>query len=405
MTRDVGIETDRQIVLGLGGTVDYEICLEETIINDLVSELDISMNELGTVGSIHDIRDLLITILTYIQHGTGGEEFVSNSKDLINFSRHFKYTVSLGGTCVRAAIVQAIFGRSCIIHLTSISDEVRKLLPRKISYICSARKDTLDPHLIVQFREGFKVKIKDEIVKAPQPSRIIFTNDPPNRELIIAEELGEALSQAPLFLISGLNCIQDINTLEMRVKEIKNHMKKMPKEAIVVFEDAGYHLQAIRRRALVLLHDCLDIFSMNEDELRSYIERDLDLLNEEKVHEALVELAPKIPAPLLIIHSRFWSIAFGKASEKYRVHLQAAIDVASTRFCYGENLGRTQLRAVQKSPKHPDGQNFSLRLEARFSGRGICIPGYDLKVVNPTTIGLGDVFIGGLVGSISGIEF
>jgi ADP-dependent phosphofructokinase/glucokinase len=394
-----------KIVLGLGGTVDYEIYLEEDVINKLILDFKISNKELKNIESIDNMRDLLITVLNYIKSGKGGERFVKNSQLIIDFSKYFDYRISLGGTCVRAGIIQSAFGGSCILHLVSISDEVRDLLPKDITYICSAEQDTLDPHLIIQFKEGFKFKIQDAVFEAPQPSRLIFTNDPPNRELKISEKLGEVLAQAPLFLISGFNCIQDLNILEMRISEVKKQIKKLPQGAQVIFEDAGYHLPEICSQALILLQGCLDIYSMNEDELQVYAKRAIDLLNVEDVYDAILHVSQTIPAPLLIVHTRYWALAYGNEADKSRVHLQAAIDIASTRFCYGENIGRSELHLTQHQPKHIESKKFSSQLESKFSGRGICLPGYDLKVENPTTIGLGDVFIGGLVGSLSGIKF
>lgn len=405
MQEDKVKQSISQVVLGLGGTVDFEIKLDETLLDNLVSHYKITTEDLKKIDFVQNERDLIITFLCFIKQGTGGEIFVLNSELLIQFAEKFKYKITLGGTCIRAGIVQSQFGRKCILHLVSINDHMRNLLPKDISYICSADQDTLDPHLIVQYNEGFKVNINGEILVASQPSRIIFTNDPPNRELVISSNLGKVLSQAPVFLISGFNCIQDMEILENRIAEIKTHMLCLPERAKVIFEDAGYHVEEIRDRAVKLLAEIVDIFGMNEDEMQNYLNRKLNLLDVNEIMPALFELAKKISAPILIIHSRYWSIAFGKGATELQPHLQAAIDVASTRFCFGDHIGENEIRTTKRNSKNLQAIEFAKELEIRLNGRGICLPGYEIHSINPTTIGLGDVFVGGLVGSLSGITF
>ena len=70
---------------------------------------------------------------------------------------------------------------------------------------------------------------------APHPNRLIYVNDPPNRELRIAAELGDALRTADVFLLSGFNAMQDPATLESAPgARCAKHMRRCPPDALVV---------------------------------------------------------------------------------------------------------------------------------------------------------------------------
>jgi len=87
----------------------------------------------------------------------GGERFVSQSKFIEEFASRFQKVITLGGTCVRAAMAMEAFDIASTIHLVSINDDTRRLLPKSAKYICSDDKDTFDPHLIVQFPQGLHI--------------------------------------------------------------------------------------------------------------------------------------------------------------------------------------------------------------------------------------------------------
>jgi ADP-dependent phosphofructokinase/glucokinase len=390
------------IVLGLGGTVDYEIALDRKVIESLISNWSISDLEIKGDVTILNERDLLLTLLHFVKSGTGGERFVTNSKDLISFASRFKTIISLGGTCVRAGIAMSYFGVESTVHLVSTSEEVRERIPSLVSTICSADHDTLDPHLIVQFNENFEIKSGDISIKALQPSRIIYTNDPPNRDLVISEELGDALKGSSVFMISGFNCIQDRAVLDQRIADLKRHMKNMPEGATLFFEDAGYHVPALSQVVRDEFLASIYVYSMNEDEMQGYIGRKVDLLEVEDVFISLTELRELIPAKNLVVHTRYWSIVIGVDSSKLVWPLQSGINMASTRFAKGDLFTPDEYYEVTQYSKSALGVDFAERMERKLGSEGRCLPGFELRVNNPTTIGLGDVFVGGFVGALAG---
>ena len=119
-----------RIALGFGDNIDYEIVWNSKVIETLISQYNIHHDELGINRVISGERDLVISILSFLRSGTGGERIVSSSAILEHFSRNFKKKITLGGTPVRAAIAMRKLGYTSALHLVTINDHVLGLLRR-----------------------------------------------------------------------------------------------------------------------------------------------------------------------------------------------------------------------------------------------------------------------------------
>ena len=177
------------LVLGLGGTVDYEVIWDSTVLENLVGTYGITAEELDPWIPITSERDLLLTLLGFLREGKGGERFVATAELLESFAAHFAKRITLGGTCVRAALAMDRLGIPSTLHLVSINDHVRRLLPESCRYVSSATADSYEPHVILQFEQGTTVGVGDVEIVAPHPNRVILVNDPPNRDLVISDDL------------------------------------------------------------------------------------------------------------------------------------------------------------------------------------------------------------------------
>jgi hypothetical protein len=62
-----------KLVLGLGGTVDYEIAWDSGVLEGLVVEYGIRAAELTTTIAIESERDLVVALLGFVKDGAGGE--------------------------------------------------------------------------------------------------------------------------------------------------------------------------------------------------------------------------------------------------------------------------------------------------------------------------------------------
>jgi ADP-dependent phosphofructokinase/glucokinase len=373
------------VVLGLGSCLDYEISWDATVLDDLVIEYGIAADEVGTEVVVDTERDLVRSILGFVADSVGGERFVASSSVLEMFAARFPRRITLGGTNVRAAVAMSRLGLRSTVHLVSIDDHVRTLLPEGVSTVCSAVRDSTAPHLIVQFPAGARVRVGDQVLQSARADRLIYANDLPNREMVLSPDLGTALTVARLFLVSGFNSMQDGETLDRRLAELREYMAALPGDAVVVYEDAGFHVPDLSRRVRGHLLDRVDVYGMDAA----------------AVAAALPLLHGAVPAPVLVVHTGCWSLAYrpgdGIDAQVLREALECGTAVAGARYLHGDEFTAADVGALGPAERNVAGAAFAEALEALVPGQVVCVPSLALDTPAPTSVGLGDAFVGGLV--------
>lgn len=391
----------RDVVLGLGGTVDYEVAWDPAVMRELVQSYAIRPDEVSTSVVVSSERDLVRSVLGFVRDGVGGERFVASSDIVEAFSARFARRLTLGGTCVRAAAVLSGLGIPATVHLVSIDDHVRRSLPAGVSYLCSATRDSTDPHLIVQFPAGARIRVGAVELCSVRANRLIYVNDVPNRELVLSHDLGRVLSTAGVFLVSGFNSMQDPDLLDTRLHDLREHMQQLPAGALVVYEDGGFHVPALSRQIHERLLDLVDVYGLNEDEMQAYLGRRLDLLDPGAIAAALGELHDVIGVGTIVVHTAFWSLAFGPGAQDYRPALESGTCTAGARYLHGDDVTEADLRALTSNLRRPDGEAFARAIEALLPGEVCCVPSFELSSPAPTTVGLGDCFVGGFIAPLA----
>lgn len=390
-----------RVVLGLGGCVDYELTLTADVLGGLVTEYGVRAAELATPAPVTGERDLVVSILGYVARGGGGEHFVASAPALETFAGRFPHRATLGGTSVRAGLLMSRLGVPSTFHLVSIDDTVRRLLPPDVEYTCSGVEDTFYPHLIVQYDRGLRVRAGDLDITAPYPNRLIYVNDPPNGTMLLADELGHRLRAAEIFLVSGFNAMRDEDELDDRLASLRAHMRRLPPGAVTYFEDAAYHEPAFSRRVRDALLDEIDVYGMNEDEMQSYLGHPVDLLSTPEVADALAAVHTLIPAPTLVLHTKYWAAAVGTCAGEYADALDTGTVAAATRYRHGDDLTGEDVDRMRLRPRRPESVAFAAALHERMGNRVRCVPGFALDVAHPTTVGLGDTFVGGFLAALA----
>jgi ADP-dependent phosphofructokinase/glucokinase len=381
------------VVLGLGGCVDYEVKLTAPVMERLVTEFGITAAELTTPRAVTDERALVVSILGYVASGGGGEHFVASPAALSTFADRFEHKTTLGGTAVRAGIVMDRLGVPSTMHLVTVNDTFRRLLPASTRWINSGREDTFYPHLIVQFDQGLRI---GDVV-APLANRLIYVNDPANESMALSADLGDVLRDATVFLVSNFNAMRDERLLDQRLAVLREHMRQLPAEAVTYFEDAAYHEPSFSARVRDALLPEIDIYGLNEDELQAYLGRTVDLLSVDEVAAALTEVHQLIPAPVLVLHTKYWALAMGARAASYSEALTTGTVLAATRYIHGDDLTDDDIEATRRLPRRS--AEFLEALAGHVPVHGV--PGFLLDVANPTTVGLGDTFVGGFLAAVA----
>jgi ADP-dependent phosphofructokinase/glucokinase len=386
-----------EIVLGLGDNIDYEIRWNSSIIEDLVREHGISAGELATGAEIRTLRDLLVSILGFMEKNSGGERFVHNADIIEAFSGRFEKKITLGGTAVRAAITMGKLGYSSAVHLVTMNEHVTRLLPADCERLCSGDVESSYPHLIVQFRAGDAVHANDIHIETNRANRIIYTNDPDNARMRLHPGLGSLLAGAKVFLVSGFNAMNDPVLLKERLAELREVLKNIPEDTTVFFEDGCYHVPELSGIVREYLLPYIDIYSLNEDEFEGYVGRPVSWSDAGAVVRALEDLRAVIPAAVLAVHTRHWALAFGEDSGKYKKALLGGITMATSRFRFGDDFTREDYAETGRLPPEEEGRTFAADIEAAAGRKICCVPSFLVSEKNVTTIGLGDTFVGGFL--------
>ncbi|MCU1526954.1 MAG: hypothetical protein JWP75_717, partial [Frondihabitans sp.] len=83
--------------------------------------------------------------------------------------------------------------------------------------------------------------------------------------------------------------------------------------------------------------------------------------------------------------------------------LEEGMLTAAARYLYGDAAGPTELERVRELPRQAACVRFATDLERRFAGTLVFLPAYDLVTDRPTTIGLGDSFVGGFIAALASV--
>lgn len=242
-----------RIALGFGNNIDYEIVWDSRVIEEMVIQYGIQNDELNINHAVSTERDLVISILGFLKAGVGGERIVSSSDVLERFSQNFRTQITLGGTSVRAAIAMRKLGYTSALHLVTINDHVRRLIPQDSPYVCSNTHDSLYPHLIVQFGKDDRIKVGDIDICANQENRIIYHNDDDNITMNLNEDFSDLITGAQVFLVSGFNAMRSEALLLKRLESLGRIMKNLPGDAVIFYEDGGYYNTKLRQRIFSFL--------------------------------------------------------------------------------------------------------------------------------------------------------
>ena len=389
---------NQRIALGFGNSVDYEIVWDSKVFEDLIVHYNILAAELTTDGAIDSERGLLVSILAFLKAAQGGERFVAASSIIEDFSQRFAKKITLGGTSVRAAIALQKLGCTSALHLVTLNDHVRRLIPPDSPFVCSNASDSSHPHLIVQFSQNAAVKAGDISIRARQPNRLIYHSNDDNIAMKLNEDFADLIADAKALLITGFNAMQSRPLLASRLESVIRMMRRLPKDALVFYEDAAYFDPDCSRLLYRALEKHIDIFSLNEDELQAHLNRKVALLDVMQVQQALADLQQQIPTPVIVLHTKHWALAYGRQAKRFAKPLKVGASMATARFCYGDDFTQRHCREIARLRPKPENAMFAASINK--TDRIICVPVADVEPRLAATVGLGDAFVGGFLSAL-----
>jgi ADP-dependent phosphofructokinase/glucokinase len=220
--------------------------------------------ELDIDTPVSDERQLVVSILSFLKSGGGGERFVASPEIIESFARRFQCSVTLGGTPIRAAIALERLGYDAALHFVTMNEHVRRLMPRNCAYVASCAAEHIYPHLIVQFTEG--AALRPAKTSSPRPNRIIYDNDPENVEMKLNVDFAKFCPGAKVFLISGSMRCRAPRWRRAHRRAAKNQ-KKLPKRPSSAMRTADLRRPAAQSRPGRPWRKSTS-HGMNEDELR-----------------------------------------------------------------------------------------------------------------------------------------
>jgi ADP-dependent phosphofructokinase/glucokinase len=388
------------IALGLGNNTDYELVWDSKVFEACIREYGIFQQDLEERRKIFTEKDLVITLLQFFQSERGGECVLDNPAVASQFASRFRYDVTIGGTCPRAGIAMDKLGYSSCMHLVTMNDEIRKLLPEKSTFVCSNPGVSYDVHLIIQYTPGKRICANDIDITTVRANRIIVDDDHNNQVMNLSDDFFmNHLADTKVFLVSGFNVMVDHDLLKTRLLYMRKQLKRLKKQGTRIFyEDACFVSERSNELCKEYLFDYVDVYSFNEDEMSDYVGCPLDLLDAEGVAKVAAELQAKFQVPLIVVHSRYWALAYGERAPEYVHCLKGGVTMATTRFRFGDAfVEAAQYEDTYNLPALPKGRRFADAFHAVVGDRGYCVPAFEVPQEKATTIGLGDAFVGGFV--------
>ena len=202
--------------------------------------------------------------------------------------------------------------------------------------------------------------------------------------------------------MSGFNTMKSVDELRVRLAELADMLRGVPRGTPVVYEDAGFHDEAMRAVVLEVVPSLAGVHSLNEDEARHYLGRETDLADPREVVAMMEGLLEILGTPTVMVHTSRYAACIGAEAVLYRDAAQAGCVMASTRFACGDRYGRAEHSAIAASPREAIGVALAGAPAVRRAGVLIA-PSYEVRASTPTTIGLGDAFIGGVMAHLAAV--
>ena len=405
--------------MGYTSNLDLLCDFQVDKLNELLAEYmsGEDLTKMKPAKMIRTMQELLETVVYYCINGIGGEADVEDP-ELVKSSFSFKN--GMGGTAVQAAMALAQIGGKTLVHLTDDSKEVCELLHSSYIHVVLGNGELgftdqvishnpQETHFIVQFKKGDQVRLGEQVIAIPCSNRLILTKNTVNEYLPLWEPyfkwIEQNAKQVTSNVLSSFNSILEKEVLKDRLQYVKNHVeiyRRNNPDGIVYFEDAHYHNEEVRRLCVETLYPCVDILSMNEEELQYTLKEmygyDVDIDDIYSCIDGVEFLLDKFHIKKgVIVHTKDYAMFVGD-SENIDIEngLMYGMIMATAKASHGNYGTKEQIRQVLELGVSEKGLSNLKKVEERgYGSRVILVPTKYIDKPN-YTIGLGDSFTGGV---------
>jgi len=104
-----------------------------------------------------------------------------------------------------------------------------------------------------------------------------------------------------------------------------------------------------------------------------------------------------IPVPVIVVHSMYWTLAYGDNAQAMARALKGGVTMATTRFRYGDDFTVENYREIENLAPDPEGAQFAAAISELLGNKVCVVPVAQVDQSTGTTIGLGDAFVGGFL--------
>lgn len=404
--------------LGLTSNLDLLCSFDGKMFSALLERYlpDGKLEEMRPAPMIRTMEELLETVVYYCRSGIGGEADIENAGMIRDT---FVCRNGMGGTAVQAAMALQRIGCPSIVHLSDDSEEVCGLLNLPGIYAVSkegeliptgqfAPRQEQEIHGIVQFQKGDVIRLGNQEIEIPLSNRLILTELTVNETVPLYEPyfryIADHGGQISSYVLSGFNCFSSKELLLRRIEYLKKNMEEYRKanpEGITFFEDSHYHDKGIRDACMDALCPCVDVLSLNEEEL-GYAVKNCGVLLDLDDISSCVEGAESLRKRFrirkgVLIHTKDYSMYVGDPlGADIETGLICGNLLATAKAMNGWYGTLEQIRELERYPFSEKG--------LRFRAQAAKAPWADRVTVAPTrycdrppyTIGLGDSFVAGV---------
>ena len=403
---------------GYASNLDLLCAFRQDVLNHFLTEAlaGSDPDDARPQGRIENRRDLAETILYYCRNGLGGEADLADSEALLQI---VDAENAIGGTGVQASLALSAVGGECLSHLTDRSEEVLSILSAPGIHVVGAEgvlcnpKDLApenppEPHCIVQYRAGQKIRVGGRVFEVPVSNRLILTDFTINGCLPLdhgtLQWIEGNASRVPSLLLSGFNCITELSVLQERIRAVSEHAAHYHRNhpsGIVYYENGDYHREVFLETVLRELLPSIDIVGMNEEELEKTLRMvgefpDLsDILSVVRGAELLISRFGIKKG--MVVHTKDYSMYVGEPlPADIESGLMYGNMMAAAKALHGFFGTPREVRETLNLPLSKTGCAF-LRIlsDTALRGRAILVPTRYIEAP-AHTIGLGDAFTAGV---------